>query len=48
MLSDEIRLRILIKYGGVYMESSCFLLGDFSWLERINTNPDVVNKYGDP
>lgn len=44
--SDQIRLTLLIKYGGVYIDSSCFLIENFNWLENIKNNTDIVNKYG--
>lgn len=47
MFSDQVRLAIVIKYGGVYLDASCFLLENFDWLENINSNPDVFNNYGD-
>lgn len=47
MFSDQVRLAVIIKYGGVYIDSSCFLMQDFSWLENIDSNPDVVNRHGE-
>jgi hypothetical protein len=47
MFSDQIRLILLIKYGGVYMDSSCFLLQDLGWIDRIRDNTDIVNRHGD-
>ena len=38
MFSDQIRLLLIIKYGGVYLDASCFLLENFSWLEHIEHN----------
>jgi hypothetical protein len=47
--SDLVRLCLLIRHGGVYMDASFMLLQDLSWLVDIAAYPSqyVFNRYGD-
>lgn len=47
--SDLVRLALLIKHGGVYMDAAFMLLQDLSWLSNIAAYPSqyVFNRYGE-
>lgn len=47
--SDLVRLALLKKHGGVYMDASFILLQDLSWLLNIASYPSqyVFNRYGE-
>lgn len=47
--SDLVRLALLIKHGGVYMDAAFMLLQDLSWLIDIASYPSqfVFNRYGE-
>lgn len=42
------RLSLLIKYGGIYIDSSYFALDNFDWLLNIASYPTqyIFNRYG--
>jgi mannosyltransferase OCH1-like enzyme len=44
-----VRLALLIKHGGVYMDASFILLQDLEWLINIAAYPSqfIFNRYGD-
>ena len=46
---DLLRLALLIRHGGVYLDMSIFLEADLSWIWNIASMPSqyVFNRYGD-
>ena len=45
--ADYIRLMLLEKYGGVWMDSSIFLNEDFGWISKMSSNHDAFVFYSD-
>ena len=45
--ADYIRLMLLEKYGGVWMDSSIFLNEDFGWISKMISNHDAFVFYSD-
>jgi mannosyltransferase OCH1-like enzyme len=45
---DLIRLALLAKYGGIYMDASFFALESFDWLVNIGRYPSqyIFNRFG--
>lgn len=45
---DLLRIALMIKHGGVYMDATCLILDDFDWLTGIAKAPTeiIFNRYG--
>jgi len=45
--ADYIRLLILKRYGGVWIDLTTILLENLNWLDNLSKNKDVINKFGE-
>jgi mannosyltransferase OCH1-like enzyme len=47
--SDFVRLAVIAKYGGIYMDASYFAVENINWIINISKYPSkyVFNRYGE-
>lgn len=46
VVADIIRMSLLLKYGGMWVDANSFFIEDFSWLDSLKDQPFIYHKYG--